>query len=101
MRQSCSRHIYHSPFTDAANWQTLNLLTNACKTRLGPRILFGYATDKPTLRSIQKHTWDDLADGKHDAENIGRNTHRKEDNIRSKCQVIYVVRQCTDKNGTS
>ena len=53
----------------------------------GARILFGHTTDKPTLSSIQKDAWDDFDDDKPDAENIGRNTHRKEDNTRSKCQV--------------
>ena len=87
MRQSCSRRTYRSPFTDTANWQTLNLLTNACRTRWGARILFGHKTDNPTPSSIQKDARDDFDDGKHDADNTGRNTHRKEDNTRSKCQV--------------
>jgi hypothetical protein len=75
VRQSSSRHIYRSPFTDAANWQTLNLLTNARRTRWGARILFGHTNDTPTLSSIQKDAWGDFDDGKHDAENIGRNMH--------------------------
>ena len=71
MRQSCSRHIYRSPFTDTADLQTLNPLTNARRTRWGARILFGHTTDKPTLSSIQKDAWDDFDDGKHDAEILG------------------------------
>jgi hypothetical protein len=89
VRYSCIRRLYHSIFTDVANLQTSDLLTNSCRTRRGSRSLFGHKTDTDANADFDQktNTWDDLSDGKHDVENSGRTKHRKEDNIKSECQV--------------